>query len=194
MIQENARARNLDPYRVAAFIRQETVFSPRAESHANAYGLMQLLLDTAQRTARRVGANVPRSKEELFEPRLNIRLGTAYLREQLDRYDGRIELAAAAYNAGPGRADRWKVELPAELDEWTEAVPFRETRQYVQGIVRNTLQYQRLYDSNGQFRPEVGSRPLRPPTAATTTTAPAGNGDQVRPRRVPEGDETSEDS
>jgi len=188
LITENARARNLDRYRVAAFIRQETVFSPRAESHANAYGLMQLLLDTAQRTARRVGATVPRSKEELFEPRLNIRLGTAYLREQLDRYDGRIELAAAAYNAGPGRADRWKVELPSELDEWTEAVPFRETRQYVQGIIRNTLQYRRLYDEAGRFRPEVGARPVRP-NAAGPSTAPAN--DSVRPRRVPEGEETT---
>ena len=81
--------------------------------------------------------------------------------------------------------------MPPEIDEWTEAVPFRETRQYVQGIVRNTLQYQRLYDSAGQFRPEVGAQPLRPPAA--TTTAPAGSGDQTRPRRAPEGDGSSED-
>ena len=190
-ILAEARARSLEPARVAAFIRQESVFNPRAESHAAAYGLMQLIMETARRTAARVGAPAVSSKEQLFEPRLNIKLGTAYLREQLDRY-GRVEYAAAAYNAGPGRADRWKVELPSEIDEWTEAVPFRETRQYVQGIIRNTLQYQRLYDSNGQFRPEVGAQPLRPPTA-TTTTAPAGSGDQVRPRRAPESEETSED-
>lgn len=189
-ISAEARARGMEPARVAAFIRQESVFNPRAESHANAFGLMQLLLETARRTAARVGAPSVSSKEQLFEPKLNIKLGTAYLREQLDRY-GRVEYAAAAYNAGPGRADRWKVELPSEIDEWTEAVPFRETRQYVQGVVRNTLQYQRLYDERGQFRPEVGARPLRPPTA--TTTAPAGNGDQVRPRRAPEGDEASEE-
>jgi soluble lytic murein transglycosylase len=189
-ILSEARARSLDPARVAAFIRQESVFNPRAESHANAYGLMQLIMETARRTAARVGAPSISSKEQLFEPRLNIKLGTAYLREQLDKY-GRVEYAAAAYNAGPGRADRWKVELPSEIDEWTEAVPFRETRQYVQGIIRNTLQYQRLYDSSGQFRPEVGARPLRPPTAATT--APAGNGDQVRPRRAPEGEEAGGD-
>ena len=189
-ILAEARARSLEPARVAAFIRQESVFNPRAESHAAAYGLMQLIMETARRTAARVGAPAVSSKEQLFEPRLNIKLGTAYLRDQLDRY-GRVEYAAAAYNAGPGRADRWKVELPAEIDEWTEAVPFRETRQYVQGIVRNTLQYQRLYDSNGQFRPEVGTRALRPPAA---TAAPAGNGEQVRPRRVPEGEGTGEDS
>jgi len=190
-ILSEARARSLEPARVAAFIRQESVFNPRAESHANAYGLMQLIMETARRTAARAGAPAVTSKEQLFEPKLNIKLGTAYLREQLDRY-GRVEYAAAAYNAGPGRADRWKVELPSEIDEWTEAVPFRETRQYVQGIIRNTLQYQRLYDSTGQFRPEVGTQPLRPPSGATTA-APAGNDGQVRPRRAPEGEGAGEE-
>ena len=187
-ITAEARARGVEAPRIAAFIRQESVFNPRAESHANAYGLMQLLLETARRTAARVGAPTVTSKEQLFDPRLNIKLGTAYLREQLDKY-GRIEYAAAAYNAGPGRADRWRVELPREIDEWTEAVPFRETRQYVQGITRNTLQYQRLYDERGQFRPEVGTRALRPPNG----TAPANNDGQVRPRRAPEGEESNEE-
>lgn len=191
-IVENARARSLDPYRVASVIRQETVFNARAESHADAYGLMQLLLDTARSTARRIGATPPRSKEELYEPRLNIQLGTAYLRQQLDRYDGRIEYAAAAYNAGPGRADRWKVELPAEIDEWTEAVPYRETRGYVQGIIRNTLQYQRLYDERGRFRPEVGTRPVRPHDTGTAVLAPPNK--DVRPRRAPEGEGTTQEN
>ncbi len=191
-IVENARARSLDPYRVASVIRQETVFNPRAESPADAYGLMQLLLDTARSTARRVGARVVTSKEELYEPRLNIQLGTAYLRQQLDRYDGRIEYAAAAYNAGPGRADRWKTELPSEIDEWTEAVPFRETRGYVQGVIRNTLQYQRLYDERGRFRPEVGTRPVRPHAAAPAAVPAPANKD-VRPRRAPEGEGAREE-
>ena len=188
-ITAEARSRGLDPYRVAAFIRQESVFNPRAASSAAAYGLMQLIMGTAQSTARRVGAPAVTSKEQLFEPRLNIKLGTAYLRAQLDRY-GRVEYAAAAYNAGPGRADRWKVELPQEIDEWAEAVPFRETRQYVQGIVRNTLQYQRLYDERGQFRAEVGASPVRPPSAGAT---PPANND-VRPRRAPDDEESGEGS
>ncbi|MDT7542835.1 MAG: soluble lytic murein transglycosylase [Acidobacteriota bacterium] len=178
-ITQEARARGLDPYRVAAFIRQETVFDPRAVSHASAYGLMQLVMDTAQRTAARVGVSPPSSIEELFNPQLNIKLGTAYLRTQLDNY-GRVEYAAAAYNAGPGRVVRWKVELPSEIDEWAEAVPFKETRQYIQGIIRNTLQYQRLYDERGQFRTEVGTRPIRP-TQGNTNGA---NDNTVRPRRV----------
>jgi soluble lytic murein transglycosylase len=189
-ITQEARARGLDPYRVAAFIRQETVFDPRAVSHASAYGLMQLVMDTAQRTAARIGVTSPTSTEELFNPQLNIKLGTAYLRAQLDTY-GRVEYAAAAYNAGPGRASRWKTELPSEIDEWAEAIPFRETRQYVQGIIRNTLQYQRLYDEQGHFRAEVGARPVRP--AASNTNAPPANDNTVRPRRVNPDEESHEE-
>jgi soluble lytic murein transglycosylase len=88
---------------------------------------------------------------------LNIQLGTAYLRDQIDKY-GRIEYVAAAYNAGPGRVVQWKATLPLEIDEFAEAVPFKETRGYIQGVVRNWLQYLRLYDGNGNFKPEVGSR------------------------------------
>jgi soluble lytic murein transglycosylase len=190
-ITQEARSRGLDPYRVAAFIRQETVFDPRAVSHASAYGLMQLVMDTAQRTAARIGVAPPSTVEELFNPQHNIKLGTAYLRTQLDNY-GRVEYAAAAYNAGPGRVVRWKVELPSEIDEWAEAVPFKETRQYIQGIIRNTLQYQRLYDERGQFRPEVGTRPVRPtqPNAPNATT----NDNTTRPRRVKPDEEPREES
>lgn len=188
-ISREARARGVDPYRVAAFIRQETVFDPRAASSANAYGLMQLLMDTAQRTARRIGVNAPTSIEELFDPQLNIKLGTAYLRQQLDNY-GRVEYAAAAYNAGPGRVVRWKAELPTEIDEFAEAVPFRETRQYIQGIVRNTLQYQRLYDEGGRFRAEVGTNPVRPARADAQPTNP----NTVRPRRVTPGEDEHEEN
>jgi soluble lytic murein transglycosylase len=192
-ITQEAHARGLDPYRVAAFIRQETVFDPRAVSHASAYGLMQLVMDTAQRTAQRIGVAPPSSVEDLFNPQLNIKLGTAYLRTQLDTY-GRVEYAAAAYNAGPGRVVRWKVELPSEIDEWAEAVPFKETRQYIQGIIRNTLQYQRLYDEHGQFRAEVGTRAVRPTPADANTNAPASNDNTVRPRRVKPGEEPHEEN
>ena len=93
--------------------------------------------------------------ESLYEPRLNIQLGTAYLRDQIDKF-GRIEYVAAAYNAGPGRAVQWKASLPFEIDEWAEAVPFKETRGYIQGVVRNRLQYLRLYDDKGKL--PAGSR------------------------------------
>jgi len=183
-IKQEARAHNLDPYTVAGLIRQESVFDPHAKSPANAYGLMQLLLDTAQRTARKYGVTAPTSVSELYDPQLNIKLGTAYLRDQLDRF-GRIEYVAAAYNAGPGRAERWIAELPQELDEWAEAVPFKETRGYVQGVVRNTMQYRRLYDEDGHFRPEVGTRAVRADANANANNAnPTNANPSVRPRRV----------
>jgi len=182
IIVREARARDLDPYTVAGLIRQESVFDPRAASHANAYGLMQLLVPTARMTAGGGGQGL--TAESLFEPALNIRLGTTYLRQNLDKF-GRIEYVAAAYNAGPGRAVAWRASLPLQMDEWAEAIPFRETRGYVQGVIRNTLQYRRLYDDQGQFRPEVGARADRRDIHADPGPAhgaPATN--NTRPRRV----------
>jgi soluble lytic murein transglycosylase len=195
-ITREARARSIDPYRVAGLIRQESVFDPRASSHANAYGLMQLLLDTAQRTALKYGITRAITRDALLsDPQLNIQIGTGYMRDQLDTF-GRIEYVAAAYNAGPGRAVRWRAELPAEMDEWAEAVPFKETRGYVQGVVRNTLQYKRLYDEGGRFRAEVGARAVRP--AALRSNAPADAPAQpadgtVRPRRATPEEELKEE-
>jgi len=157
IIVQESKARNLDPYQVAGLIRQETIFTTRARSGANAYGLMQVIPSTARLTARKYGVTREITVESLYEPRLNIQLGTAYLRDQIDKF-GRIEYVAAAYNAGPGRIPGWKASLPSEIDEWAEAVPFKETRGYIQGVVRNRLQYLRLYDDEGNFRPEVGAR------------------------------------
>jgi soluble lytic murein transglycosylase len=171
IIVQESKAKDLDPYQVAGLIRQETIFTTRARSSANAYGLMQVLVPTARLTARKYGVGREITVESLYEPRLNIQLGTAYLRDQIDKF-GRIEYVAAAYNAGPGRAVAWKASLPFEIDEWAEAVPFKETRGYIQGVVRNRLQYLRLYDDKGNFRSEVGSR-------AVTSTDPS-----VRKRRV----------
>jgi soluble lytic murein transglycosylase len=178
IIKQESQARGLDPYQVAGLIRQETVFNPRAVSPARAYGLMQLIVPTAVTTARRIGTDRAITMESLFEPRLNIQLGTAYFKDQLDKY-GRIEYVAAAYNAGPNRVVQWRASLPLQMDEWQEEVPFRETRLYIQGVVRNTLQYKRLYDENGNFRPEVGSRAVYP--TPNSTPSPA---DTIKIRRV----------
>ena len=180
IIVQESRARNLDAFQVAGLIRQETVFNPRARSSARAYGLMQVLVPTAQLTARKYGVDRSITAEALYEPRLNVQLGTAYLRDQIDKF-GRIEYVAAAYNAGPLRAVQWRTSLPAEIDEWAEAVPFKETRGYVQGVVRNRLQYERLYDKNGQFRPEVGSRAITAQPTGSPSTTPDPT---VRKRRV----------
>lgn len=154
-----AARRDLDPYKVAGLIRQESVFNPRARSGANAYGLMQILLPTARQTARKYNPAFSNlTIEQLYDPATNIELGTAYMKDQLERY-GRIEYMSAAYNAGPGRMTQWRQSLPVSIDEFVEAVPFRETRGYIQGIIRNTEQYRRLYDENGNFRSNVGTRP-----------------------------------
>ncbi len=159
-IKSWAKSRNLDAYQVAGLIRQESVFNPRAKSGANAYGLMQLLIPTAKTTAKKYGNSVEITGESLFQPALNIELGTAYMRDQLDKF-GRIEFVAVAYNAGPGRVPQWQASLPPEMDEFVEAIPFKETKGYVQGVIRNSAQYRRLYDDNGNFRANVGTKPLR---------------------------------
>lgn len=173
IITQEARNRRLDPHQVAGLIRQESVFDPRAASPAKAYGLMQLLIPTGAAMARKYGVERSITIETLFEPRVNIQLGTGYMRDQFDKF-GRIEYVAVAYNAGPGRVPQWRAILPLEIDEFTEAIPFKETRGYVQGVVRNTLQYERLYDDNGKFRAEVGSRAIhRSAEAGGTEGAPA---------------------
>ncbi len=155
-----SNARGLDRYQVAGVIRQETIFDPNAESPAKAYGMMQLLLPTAIATARKYGTTIPTSASELYDPRLNIELGTAYMKDQFAKF-GRIEYVAVAYNAGPGRVPQWRASLPAEIDEFVEAIPFKETKGYVQGVIRNSAQYRRLYDENGNFKSNVGTKPLR---------------------------------
>ena len=156
-----AAQRNLDQYQVAGLIRQESVFNPLAKSGANAYGLMQLLVPTARIMAKKyVSKTSMITSATLYQAPVNIELGTAFMRDQFDKF-GRIEYVAAAYNAGPNRIPTWRATLPAEMDEFVEAIPFKETRGYVQGVIRNAAQYRRLYDDNGNFKPNVGAHPLR---------------------------------
>ena len=133
---------------------------------------MQLIVPTAVTTARHVGAERAITMEALFEPRLNIQLGTAHFKELLDKF-GRLEYVAIAYNAGPGRVGPWRASLPLQMDEFQEEVPFRETRLYIQGIIRNGLQYQRLYDERGNFRSNVGAHAVYPSPHASPSPADA---------------------
>lgn len=142
-IKTEATRHGLDPYTVAGLIRQESVFDPRARSRANALGLMQLLPSTGQLVARKEGIGKITS-DQLYNPQLNIKLGTSYLAEMLNKF-GKIEYAAAAYNGGPGRVDRWLNTLPSGIEDWVEAIPITETRLYVFGVMRNSAQYRRIY-------------------------------------------------
>lgn len=158
-IQQEAKRHNIDPYLIAGVIRQETIFNPQARSRANALGLMQLLPSTGQLVARKYSLGGGRvTPADLYNPVLNIQLGTAYLADMIRTF-GRFEYAAAAYNGGPGRVSRWLRELPtAEIEEWVDSIPISETRLYVQGVWRNARQYQRLYDEQGRFRSVVPAK------------------------------------
>jgi len=134
----------LDPYLVASLIRQESEFNPGAVSRANALGLMQLLP--------KVGSSVARqeklhhfSSEQLFTPEINLQLGTRYFRQMVDKF-GTFEYALAAYNAGSNRVDDWLGQGKyRDPQEFVESIPFTETREYVQAILRNANVYRQLY-------------------------------------------------
>lgn len=136
-----ARARQLDPSLVAAVIWQESTFDAGAVSTAGARGLMQVMPSTGRLLAGR-GARRP----NLHDPATSLSLGTLYLKQLLDRFDGKVERALAAYNAGPNRVVNWtagRPDVPAE--EFVESIPFTETRNYVMAILAHQEHYRRLY-------------------------------------------------
>jgi soluble lytic murein transglycosylase len=135
----------LDPYLVAALIRQESEFNPGAVSRANAFGLMQLLPATGKKTAKELHLRGFRT-ETLLLPNLNLQLGTRYFREMVEHYNGQVEYALAAYNAGTNRVEDWlSAGNYRDVPEFVESIPFTETREYVQSIMRNARIYRRLY-------------------------------------------------
>ncbi len=139
-------ARNgLDPYLVASLIRQESEFNPGAVSKANAYGLMQLLPSVGKSLSKNAGIRHFQTGM-LLDPGTNLALGTANLRQVLDRYSGQVEYALAAYNAGDSPIRRWMAENNyKDIPEFVESIPYSETRDYVQSILRNREMYRQLY-------------------------------------------------
>jgi soluble lytic murein transglycosylase len=146
-IRKKAAERGIDPYLVLALIRQESLFDPRALSPASAFGLMQLLPSTAARAAKQLGLRPP-SQERLYDPQLNLTLGTHHLKELLQRYSNNVVKALAAYNAGEDAVTRWEKQMPTEdEEEFIERITYRETRLYVKLVLRNHAIYRKLYDS-----------------------------------------------
>jgi soluble lytic murein transglycosylase len=151
LIEGAARAQKLDPALVFGLIRSESAWVEDARSHADAYGLMQLLPSTAKRMAALEGVAFAGTRP-LLDPPLNVRLGTRYLAEVGKRYGDSPWLVAAAYNAGPGRVEQWlgqRGHLP--VDVFIETIPFKETREYVSRV----LAFTQIYDwrLNGDVRP-----------------------------------------
>jgi soluble lytic murein transglycosylase len=162
-IVQHSQEQALDPYLVAALIRQESEFNVRVISHANAYGLMQLLPATGKQLARHFGIRRFDSTQLLTADR-NIQLGAYYFRSLLDSF-GEPEIALASYNAGPSRAKLWKTWGPfSEPAEFVEVVPFHETRGYIQLVMRNADVYRRLYGSTVPDLPQYRPKPA-PKTA-----------------------------
>ena len=139
-----AAANGLDPFLVASLIRQESEFNPYAVSRANAVGLMQLLPKTGKLVAKE--EKLKRyNASQLYTPAVNMQLGTRYFKGMVDKF-GSFEYALAAYNAGSDRVEEWMGQGKyRDAEEFVESIPFTETREYVQAILRNANVYRQLY-------------------------------------------------
>ena len=150
-VNDFAEQRNLDPFMVAGLIRQESEFNPAVRSHANAYGLTQIVPSTG-RTLARMNGMKSFSVALLLQPETNINLGTTYLRMLLDEWGGKWEETLASYNAGKSRVTNWvtwgQYREPAEF---VESIPFNETHEYVQAVIRNAAIYREIYGKSGRY-------------------------------------------
>ena len=148
---------DVDPYLLMGIARRESAYNPVALSPAGARGLMQLMPATAAQLGRRLGIGDP-GPYGVLDPEVNIRLGSTYLGELIDRYSGNRLAAAAAYNAGPSRVDRWLRDAPEAFDLFVESIPFRETRNYVQAV----LAYRVIFESLSRDGESEGVSMLSP--------------------------------
>jgi soluble lytic murein transglycosylase len=142
----NAQERELDPFLLAGLIRQESEFNPAAVSHAKAYGLTQVRPATGRLFARKAGV-ARLTTSVLCQPAANLKIGSSILRSMLDKQGGSVEQTLASYNAGPNRVVEWlRWNTYREPAEFVESIPFTETRDYVQAVLRNAEMYRRLYE------------------------------------------------
>ncbi len=142
-VLKNANLRELSPAIILGLIRQESAFNEQARSGVGAAGLMQIMPKTGQKIAQELKEKW-RSHQGLYNPETNVRYGAYYYKKLLNQFDQHYALAAAAYNAGPGRVKRWlPQESPLAADIWVETIPFKETRHYVATVLTYALIYQK---------------------------------------------------
>ena len=184
-LNASATARDLDPFAVAGLIRQESEFNPGARSSANAYGLMQLIPSTGKMLGRKEGIPVPNAGA-LLNPSVNIKLGTQYLRGQLNTWEGDWVKTLAAYNAGPTRVRQWLAQFGyGDSAEFIENIPFSETRDYVQAVLRNGQVYRELYGKDkAVLASDVADNSTEPPVKITNV-ALVSKAVAKKPRRGP---------
>lgn len=144
-VYKYAKENELDPYLIFSIIKAESNFNRNVESSSGAIGLMQLMESTAIEKANEIGQEVV-VKEALFNPEINIKIGTSYYSYLIKHYNGNEHLALAAYNAGMGNVDRWIKEGTIKEDgSDLENIPYKETNNYVRKILRNYKIYKELY-------------------------------------------------
>jgi soluble lytic murein transglycosylase len=134
----------VEPGLVYAVMREESGYRPKVVSISGARGLLQIMPETGERLALRESL-AEFSPDDLFIPSVNIRLGSAYLEQLMTRFDGRRSAAIASYNAGPEAVSNWLAAGPFEDDEWVEAIPYDQTREYVKRVLRSLHVYRALY-------------------------------------------------
>jgi soluble lytic murein transglycosylase len=137
-------AKGVDPYLVAAIIREESQYDEKAISRVGAIGLMQVMPATANNVAKRIGLP-PVGRDDLFDRETNIRIGVRYMEQLLEQFSGNVVYAVASYNAGPIAVGKWIVQHHnRSQDEFVELIPYQETRQYVKRVLRSYREYVRL--------------------------------------------------
>ena len=162
LIKKYAEAQALDPYLIAALMAQESTFTAEIRSSANAYGLMQIIPGTGRRYARKLGIR-RFSTASLTNPETNVRLGTEYFSDLVERFDG-AHFALASYNAGESRVAQWLKASPGlPQDEFIDNIPFPETQTYVKRILGTAEDYRRLYGGG-----ILASEPSQPAAARRT--------------------------
>ncbi len=149
IVVRRANGIGLDPAYVYGLIRQESRFIMDARSHVGASGLMQVMPATAKWTAKKIGLT-GFTPDQINDKETNVTIGTGYLKLVLDDFGGSMPLAAAAYNAGPGRSRKWREGSVLEGAIWAENVPFQETRDYVKKVLSNTTNYAALITGQPQ--------------------------------------------
>jgi len=154
-----AKDQQLDEYWVLGLVRQESRFIADAKSWAGARGLMQLMPRTARWTARKIGMK-KFNLRDVTDVETNVTLGTSYLKMVLDSL-GHPVLASAGYNAGPGRARRWRDTKPLEGAIYVETIPFDETRDYVKKVMANAVFYALLDGQRPSLRVQLGTMPAK---------------------------------
>ena len=157
---KQARATEVDPAYVYGLIRQESRFITDARSGVGASGLMQLMPATARWTARKIGLSY--THDLIADLETNLKLGTAYLKLVLDDFEGSQALAAAAYNAGPGRPRKWREGPVLDPAVWAENIPFTETRDYVKKVLSSGAIYAALISGQPPSLKERLGGPIAP--------------------------------